>query len=59
MLEDGDRGVILQRDKQTYAVTPHIPCGVLTPALLRELADAVERSGAVAAKSTWWICRAS
>jgi NAD(P)H-nitrite reductase large subunit len=52
MLEDGDRGVILQRDKQTYAVTPHIPCGLLTPELLRGLADAIERSGARVAKIT-------
>ena len=31
MLNDGDKGVIVQRDKQTYAVAPHIPCGVVQP----------------------------
>jgi hypothetical protein len=31
MLKLGEKGTILQRDNQTYAVAPHIPCGVLTP----------------------------
>ena len=39
MLNDGDKGAILQRDKQTYAVAPHIPCGVVTPEALRKIAD--------------------
>jgi len=50
MLKNGDRGVVLQRDKQTYAVAPHIPCGVVTPELLRKLADAAERFGIEAMK---------
>ena len=29
MLQDGEKGVIIQRDKKTYAVAPHIPCGVV------------------------------
>ena len=29
MLEDGEKGVIIQRDKKTYAIAPHIPCGVV------------------------------
>ena len=39
MLKLGEKGTILQRDNQTYAVAPHIPCGVLTPQLLPKLAS--------------------
>ena len=39
MLNDGDKGAILQRDRQTYGIAPHLPCGVVTPATLRKLAD--------------------
>ena len=35
----GEKGTILQRDNQTYAVAPHVPCGVLTPQLLPKLAS--------------------
>jgi len=52
MLEDGDKGVIIQRDKQTYAVAPHIPCGMVTPALLRKLADVAEKYPCQAMKIT-------
>lgn len=52
MLQDGDRGVIIQRDKQTYAVAPHIPCGVVKPETLRKLADVAEKYGAAALKIT-------
>src|SRR4030042_5512800 len=52
MLQDGEKGVIIQRDKQTYAVAPHIPCGVVKPAMLRKLADVAEKYGAAALKST-------
>ena len=52
MLQDGDRGVILQRDKQTYAVAPHIPCGVVSGDTLRKLADVAEKYGAAALKIT-------
>jgi len=52
MLQDGDKGVILQRDKQTFAVAPHIPCGVVKPKTLRKLADAAEKYGAAALKVT-------
>ena len=43
MLKDGEKGVILQRDKQTYAIAPHVPCGVITPDLLRKIADTAEK----------------
>jgi len=52
MLEDGQKGVILQRDKETYALAPHIPCGVVTPETLRKLADVAEKYGAAAMKIT-------
>ncbi len=52
MLNDGEKGVILQRDKETYAVAPHIPCGVVSPETLRKLADAAEKYGAAAMKIT-------
>ena len=34
MLKLGEKGAIIQRDKETYAIAPHIPCGVVTPELL-------------------------
>jgi NAD(P)H-nitrite reductase large subunit len=52
MLKDGEKGVIIQRDKCTYAVAPHIPCGVVQPMTLRKLADAAEKYGAAALKVT-------
>jgi NAD(P)H-nitrite reductase large subunit len=52
MLKLGEKGAIGQRDNQTYAVAPHIPCGVLTPQLMRKLADVAEKYGAKAVKIT-------
>ena len=52
MLNDGEKGAILQRDKETYAVAPHLPCGVVTPETLRKLADAAEKYGCAAVKVT-------
>ena len=52
MLQDGEKGVIIQRDKRTYAVAPHIPCGVVAPEVLRRLADVAEKYGAQALKIT-------
>ncbi len=52
MLQDGDKGVIIQRDKKTFAVAPHIPCGVVQPQILRRLADVAEKYGAQALKIT-------
>ena len=52
MLKDGEKGAILQRDKQSYAIAPHIPCGVVTPALLRKIADVSEKYNAQAVKIT-------
>ena len=52
MLQDGEKGVIIQRDKQTYAVAPHIPCGVVKPQTLRKIADVADKYGAAALKIT-------
>lgn len=52
MLEDGEKGVIIQRDMKTYAVSPHIPCGVVSPDTLRKIADISEKYNAAALKIT-------
>jgi NAD(P)H-nitrite reductase large subunit len=52
MLKVGEKGAIPQRDKMTYAVAPHIPCGVISPSLLRKLADVAEKYQAQALKIT-------
>lgn len=52
MLKLGEKGAILQRDNKTYAVAPHIPCGVVTPELLRKIADVAEKYNAQAIKIT-------
>lgn len=52
MLKDGEKGAVLQRDKTTYAVAPHVPCGVITPDQLRKLADVADKYNAAAVKIT-------
>ena len=52
MLKLGEKGAILQRDKETYAIAPHIPCGIVTPQLLRTIADVAEKYEAQAIKIT-------
>ena len=52
MLQDGEKGAIIQRDKETYAVAPHLTCGVISPEQLRTLADVAEKYGAAALKIT-------
>lgn len=43
MAQEPPKGAILQRDKQSYAIVPRIPAGLLTPDKLRKLADVVEK----------------
>lgn len=43
MLQDGEKGVILQRDKETYAIAPHIFAGVTDAHTLRKIADVAEK----------------
>ncbi len=52
MLKLGEKGVIPQNDNETYAIAPHIPCGVVTPDLLRKIADVSEKYQAKAIKIT-------
>ncbi len=52
MLKDGEKGAILQQDKQSYAIAPHIPCGVVSPATLRRIADVAEKFDCAALKVT-------
>ena len=52
MLKLGEKGAIPQRDKNTYAIAPHIPCGMVTPELLRRIADVGEKFNAQAIKIT-------
>ena len=51
-LKDGEKGAVLQRDKETYAIVPHVPLGVVTPEFLRKLADVAEKYGVSAMKLT-------
>ncbi len=52
MLKLGEKGTILQRDKKTYAIAPHIPCGLTSPAQLRNIADVAEKYDCQALKLT-------
>lgn len=51
-LKDGEKGVILQRDRNTYAVAPHVPCGMITSEQLRRIADVADQFGCQAIKIT-------
>lgn len=46
------QGAILQRDKKTFAIAPHIPGGVTNPDTLRKIADVAEKYKAAAIKVT-------
>ena len=52
MLKLGEKGAIIQRDNETYAIAAHTPCGIVTPELLRRLADVAEKYEVKAMKIT-------
>jgi len=52
MLEDGEKGVVIQRDRQSYALAPHAPCGLLSPEMLQKIADVAQRYQCKALKIT-------
>jgi len=52
MLKLGEKGAIIQKDKETYAIAAHTPCGIVTPDLLRKIADVAEKYNAQALKIT-------
>jgi NAD(P)H-nitrite reductase large subunit len=39
------KGAILQRDRETYAIAPHIPGGIIDSATLRKICDVADRYG--------------
>jgi NAD(P)H-nitrite reductase large subunit len=41
-----EKGAIVQRDRQTYAITPHIPAGLATPEQLEQIAAVARRYNA-------------
>ncbi|MBE0596014.1 MAG: NAD(P)/FAD-dependent oxidoreductase [Desulfuromonadales bacterium] len=47
-----EKGAIVQRDKQSYAIAPHLPGGITDAATLRNIADVAERYGAKMLKLT-------
>jgi len=48
-----EKGAIIQRDKQTYAIAPHIPGGIILDFnVLRKIVDVAEKYGAQALKLT-------
>lgn len=52
MFKDGEKGAILQRDKKTVAIAPHIPCGVVSSDQLRTIANVADKYGSSAIKLT-------
>lgn len=38
-----EKGAIVQRDRQTYAITPHTPAGLISSAQLRKIADVADK----------------
>jgi NAD(P)H-nitrite reductase large subunit len=48
-----DKGAVLQRDRETYAIVPHIPGGIILDiGMLRKFADVAEKYEAKALKLT-------
>jgi len=47
-----EKGAIVQRDMETFSISPHIPGGFASPALLRKIADVAENYGAKFVKCT-------
>jgi NAD(P)H-nitrite reductase large subunit len=47
-----EKGAILQRDRETYAIAPQTPGGIVTPEMLRKVADVADKYEASAIKLT-------
>ncbi len=52
MLKDGEKGAVMQRDKENYAIVPHLPLGIITPEQLRKIADVADKYQCAAIKVT-------
>lgn len=50
--KDGEKGAILQRDKETYAIVPHFIAGLVTANDLRKIADVADKYNLPAMKIT-------
>lgn len=46
------KGAIVQRDRETYAIAPHLPGGIVDPKTLMKIAKVAEKYGAAALKMT-------
>lgn len=47
-----EKGAVLQRDKETYAIAPHLPAGLVSSEQLRKIADISDKYNAAAIKVT-------
>jgi len=47
-----EKGAILQRDRETYAIAPHIPGGITDTTTLRRICDVADKYGIEAIKIT-------
>ncbi|ABB33435.1 nitrite and sulphite reductase 4Fe-4S region [Geobacter metallireducens RCH3] len=47
-----EKGAIVQRDRETYAIAPHIPGGITDTATLRKICDVADRYGVKELKLT-------
>ncbi len=47
-----EKGAIVQRDRQTYALVPHTPAGLITSGQLRRIADVADKYQAAKIKLT-------
>jgi NAD(P)H-nitrite reductase large subunit len=47
-----EKGAILQKDKETYAIAPHIPGGITDTTTLRRICDVADKYGVEAIKIT-------
>ncbi|CEO24322.1 NAD(P)/FAD-dependent oxidoreductase [Paraclostridium sordellii] len=47
-----DKGAVIQRDMETYAIAPHVPAGLISSDQLRKLADVADKYNSKAIKIT-------
>ncbi|ATU08755.1 nitrite/sulfite reductase domain-containing protein [Methanohalophilus portucalensis] len=47
-----EKGAILQRDRETFAIAPQTPGGIVSPDMLRKIADTADKYDAAAIKLT-------
>lgn len=52
MLKDGEKGAVLQKDKESYAIVPHFPLGLVNADDLRKIADVADKYKLPAMKIT-------